>query len=66
MASSTSAGEAPRYSMVIDILSRDVSGKISSFVVKPVTAPASRRNSINKLAATWFSANQAIMLRIDL
>jgi hypothetical protein len=52
MASSTSAGEAPGYSMVMEIMSSDVSGNISSLVVSPVTAPANKRKSINRLAAT--------------
>ena len=52
MASSTSAGEAPGYSMVMEIMSSEVSGNISSLVVSPVTAPANKRKSISRLAAT--------------
>ena len=52
MASSTSAGEAPGYSVEMEMLSREVSGKISSFMVTHVMIPASIKNIINRLAAT--------------
>ena len=52
IASSTSAGEAPMYSVVTVILSKENSGKTSIFMVRPVTAPANMRNSISRLAAT--------------
>jgi hypothetical protein len=49
------------YTVVMEMLSKEDSGKTSSFMVRAVMAPASKKKIINIFAATWFSANQATM-----
>ena len=59
-ASSISAGDAPEYVVLMVILSAEVSGKTSTFMVRPVTTPANIKNIMRRFAATWLSANQAM------
>ena len=60
-ASSTSSGAAPRYGTSTWIRSSSISGKTSSLTFVVARMPLTMMNTIIRLAATLFRANQSIM-----